>query len=44
MKTTEANSAKDKVQGTPTFFLNGNRVEGTSWDMVEPQLQRAGAR
>lgn len=44
VKTTEANAAEDKIQGTPTFFLNGKRVEGTSWDMVEPQLQRAGAR
>ncbi|MEM7780567.1 MAG: thioredoxin domain-containing protein [Pseudomonadota bacterium] len=32
------------IQGTPTFFLNGNRVEGISWDDIEPQLQRRGAR
>ncbi len=44
VKTAEANNTKDKIQGTPTFFLNGNRLEGTSWDVIEPQLQRAGAR
>lgn len=32
------------VTGTPTFFLNGNRVEGISWEDIEPVLQRAGAR
>ena len=44
VKNTEANSKKDEIQGTPTFFLNGQRIEGTTWDMIEPQLQRAGAR
>jgi len=32
------------VTGTPTFFLNGARVDGTSWEGVEAALQRAGAR
>lgn len=44
VKTTEANSAKDNITGTPTFFLNGQRLEGTTWEVIEPQLQRAGAR
>lgn len=44
VKTVEANNTRDKVTGTPTFFLNGKRVEGTSWEMIEPALQRAGAR
>ena len=44
VKQVEANNTKDKVTGTPTFFLNGNRVEGTTWALIEPQLQRAGAR
>lgn len=44
VKTVEANNAKDKITGTPTFFLNGKRLEGTTWEMIEPQLQRAGAR
>ncbi|MBY0342429.1 MAG: DsbA family protein [Sphingomonadales bacterium] len=44
VKQVEANNAKDKVSGTPTFFLNGKRIEGTAWDVVEAALQRAGAR
>ena len=32
------------VTGTPTFFVNGARVDGISWADVEPVLQRAGAR
>jgi protein-disulfide isomerase len=44
VKSVEANQTKDKVTGTPTFFLNGQRIEGTTWDVLEPALQRAGAR
>jgi protein-disulfide isomerase len=32
------------VQATPTFFLNGNRLDVTQWPQLEPLLQRAGAR
>ena len=32
------------VNSTPTFFLNGRRLDDTSWSAVEPALQRAGAR
>lgn len=32
------------VTGTPTFFINGERVDGASWSVVEPALQAAGAR
>ena len=32
------------VTGTPTFFLNGNKLDGTSWAVVETALQTAGAR
>jgi protein-disulfide isomerase len=32
------------VTGTPTFFLNGQRLDGTSWAIVEAALQNAGAR
>lgn len=32
------------VTGTPTFFLNGQLVEGTTWAVIEPALQAAGAR
>ncbi|UYV15251.1 DsbA family protein [Porphyrobacter sp. ULC335] len=44
VKTVEANNDKDKIAGTPTFFLNGKKIEGTTWEVVEPALQRAGAR
>ena len=32
------------VTGTPTFFLNGNKLEATGWAEVEAALQQAGAR
>lgn len=44
VKQVEANNAKDKVTGTPTFFLNGKKIEGSTWKVVEPAIQRAGAR
>jgi protein-disulfide isomerase len=40
----EAQSKEFNVTGTPTFFLNGARVDGTAWSVVEPALQSAGAR
>jgi len=33
-----------RLSGTPSFFLNGQPVEGTSWAALEPVLQAAGAR
>ena len=32
------------VTGTPTFFLNGSKLEGSAWSAIEPKLQEAGAR
>ena len=32
------------VTGTPTFFLNGQRLDVNQWQGLEPILQRAGAR
>jgi len=32
------------VTGTPTFFINGSKIEGTNWASVEAALQQAGAR
>lgn len=40
----QAAADEDNVNSTPTFFLNGRRVDGTSWNAVEAALQRAGAR
>ena len=32
------------VTGTPTFFLNGSRLQVSNWADLEPALQAAGAR
>jgi len=41
----QAQSEKDQITGTPTFFLNGSRLaDAITWSDVEPALQRAGAR
>lgn len=34
----------DEVQATPTFILNGQKLEDTRWNAIEAALQRAGAR
>lgn len=36
--------ANDGISGTPTFMLNGNRVNANGWAQLEPLLKRAGAR
>ncbi len=33
-----------EVAGTPTFTLNGQKVDANQWGSLEPILQRAGAR
>lgn len=35
---------EQNIQGTPTFLLNGQTVEGTNWPIIETKLQEAGAR
>jgi protein-disulfide isomerase len=37
-------SAEFDVTGTPTFFLNGNKVEANNWNAIKPLLEKAGAR
>jgi protein-disulfide isomerase len=32
------------INATPTFILNGKKLEVTGWSQLEPLLQRAGAR
>ncbi|WP_417622752.1 thioredoxin domain-containing protein [Parasphingorhabdus sp.] len=32
------------IEGTPTFLINGQKIEGTNWTMVETKLKEAGAR
>lgn len=42
---TETYANEDKVTGTPTFTLNGRKLDGVAgWAQLEPALQRAGAR
>lgn len=43
-KAVEAVSKADGVTGTPTFLLNGRKLDVNGWAGVEPLLQRAGAR
>lgn len=35
---------EDKIEGTPTFFLNGRKVDFTGWPALETELQAMGAR
>ena len=37
-------SAEMNITGTPTFFVNGTKVDGNTWATVKTALQSAGAR
>lgn len=37
-------STQLKITGTPTFFLNGKKLDANQWAGLEPILQQAGAR
>lgn len=37
-------SGADGVTGTPTFFVGGQKLDGFTWDKVEPLLRARGAR
>jgi protein-disulfide isomerase len=39
-----AQSQDLNINATPTFLLNGNKLDVTQWAQLEPLLQRAGAR
>lgn len=42
---TQRYATTDGINGTPTFVLNGRKLEGVNtWAGLEPELQRAGAR
>ena len=32
---------EDEVRGTPTFFINGEHVDATTWQALEPELRDA---
>jgi protein-disulfide isomerase len=40
----QSQSDELEISGTPTFILNGAKVEGTNWASVETALKAAGAR
>lgn len=40
----QAQAEKDEVNSTPTFFLNGSKLEERGWPEIEMALQNAGAR
>lgn len=44
VKASEAQAKEVGVTGTPTFVLNGKKLDVNQWPQLEPLLQRAGAR
>ncbi len=40
----ETYGTQDDITQTPTFVLNGKKLDDTSWTAIEAALQRAGAR
>ncbi|KKI18552.1 MULTISPECIES: thioredoxin domain-containing protein [Sphingomonas] len=42
-KVSEVAMRDKQVTGTPTFFLNGEKIDGASWPQVEQALKAAGA-
>ena len=41
---TQAAVDENNVEGTPTFLLNGQKLDVFNWAAVETKLQEAGAR
>ncbi|MFT5330677.1 MAG: protein-disulfide isomerase [Parasphingorhabdus sp.] len=44
MNGTQKAAEEFNIEGTPTFLLNGQKIEGTNWAVVETKLKEAGAR
>ena len=40
----ETYGTQDDITQTPTFVLNGKKLDDSSWTAIEAALQRAGAR
>ena len=40
MKINETAVNRDKVGGTPTFMINGQKVEAGTWAELEPMLRK----
>ncbi len=43
MNDTQKAAEEFNIEGTPTFLINGEKIEGTNWTMVEAKLKEAGA-
>lgn len=43
-KLSDEQTDKYSISGTPTFLINGKRVDANNWNDLEPILQAAGAR
>lgn len=43
-KASQENSQKDGIDRTPSFMINGRKLDVGRWNELEPVLQRAGAR
>lgn len=44
MNGTQKAAEEYNIEGTPTFLLNGQKIEGTNWAMIETKLKEAGAK
>lgn len=44
MGATQKAVEEHNIEGTPTFLLNGQKIDGTNWAMVEAKLKEAGAK
>ncbi|HEX7753502.1 MAG TPA: thioredoxin domain-containing protein [Novosphingobium sp.] len=43
-KRTQEDGEKFAITGTPTFLLNGAKIEGNTWEEIKAKLEAAGAR
>lgn len=43
-KATQDQSKEYDIQGTPTFLINGQKIEANAWPEVKAKLEEAGAR
>ncbi|AMO72430.1 thioredoxin domain-containing protein [Sphingorhabdus sp. M41] len=44
MSDTQKAAEEFNIEGTPTFLINGQKIDGSNWAMVETKLKEAGAR
>ena len=44
IKMTERGTKDDGISGTPSFLLNGAKLDGGAWNQIKGKLVEAGAR